>query len=134
VTGQTAVVDPFRTLLVDDDTAGARRLALLLEEHLGPTLVVPDVSQALDHHAARPFDVVVLEVALPGVSGIRLLEQLAPAAPAVVLTWLVSPAITSRALHAGAHSVLKKPCRATDLLAAVRLAVRPRSGATYALA
>lgn len=119
-------MDVLRTLLVDDDVDAARSLAAILEARLGPTTVVPDVYQALTRHAEEPFDVVILEVALPGANGIDLLERLVPPAPAVVLTWLVSPAITARALRAGAHSVLAKPCGITDLLTAARAAARPR--------
>ena len=118
----TAVVDSLRILLVDDDTDAARRLAGQLAGRLGPVTVVPDVYQALALHAETPFDAVVLEVALPGASGIDLLERLAPAAPAVVLTWLGSPAVTARSLAAGAGAVLHKPCSVEDLVVAVSAA------------
>jgi DNA-binding response OmpR family regulator len=121
-------VNSLRTLLVDDDADAARALARQLEAELGPTMIVPDAYQALAHHAERPFDLVVSEVALPGASGIDLLERMAPAVPAVVVTWLVSPAITARAMQAGAHTVLTKPYRIADLLSAARAAARTRTG------
>ena len=114
----------IRTLVVDDDGDAARSLATILETRVGPATVVPDVYQALSRHTEEPFDVVILEVALPVASGIDLLERLVPAVPAVVLTWLVSPAIAARALQTGAHAVLAKPCGTATLLAAVRTAVR----------
>ena len=117
-------MSPLRTLVVDDDTDAARSLAAILETRLGPAVVVPDAYQALSLHSEEAFDVVILEVALPGASGIDLLERLVPAAPAVVLTWLVSPVITARALQAGAHSVLTKPCALGDVVTAVRAAGR----------
>jgi CheY-like chemotaxis protein len=40
-----------------------------------------------------------------------------------------SPAVTARALKAGAHTVLTKPCSVTDLLAAVRAAMPSATGA-----
>lgn len=116
--------DALRILLVDDDIDAARAMAARLETEFGPTVVVPDAYQALSRHAETPFDVVVCEVALPGASGIDLLERMLPAAPAVVMTWLVSPAITARAHQAGARAVLTKPCRPADLLATVRAAAR----------
>jgi DNA-binding response OmpR family regulator len=94
---------------------------------LGARLSLPDTYQALARHAEEPFDVVILEVALPGASGIDLLERLLPVVPAVVLTWLVSPGMTARALQAGAHSVLTKPCRISDLLATVLVATDRRT-------
>ena len=124
----------LRTLLVDDDADTARRLAMVLEPALGPVTAVPDVHQALARHADEPFDLVILEIALPGASGIDLLERLAPAAPAVVLTWLVSPAITARARAAGAHSVLLKPSRVPDLVSAAHAAVRSMTPPALAVA
>jgi DNA-binding response OmpR family regulator len=123
-------VDHLRTLLVDDDTDSARHLARLVEPELGPMFLVPDVYQALDRLREERFDAVVLEVALPGANGIDLLERLAFGFPAVVLTWLVSPAVTARALAAGAHAVMSKPCSAGELTAAVRAAVHLRIGRT----
>ena len=114
---------------MDDDVDDARRLAKEIDDRLGPASVVPDVYQALARLSEEPFDAVVLEVALPGASGIDLLERLTGGVPAVVLTWLVSPPITARALAAGAHTVLTKPCGTDDVIAAIRQAVRARTGA-----
>jgi CheY-like chemotaxis protein len=71
-------------------------------------------------------------VALPGASGIDLLERLEPPVPAVVLTWLVSPAIRTRALEAGAHAVLTKPCRLPDFVTTALSAARSRGPARFA--
>jgi len=129
--GDTAGVDTLRILLVDDDTDAAARLAADLAGPLGPVTVVPDVYQALSLHTEDPFDAVILEVALPGASGIDLLERLVPTAPAVVLTWLVSPAVTARSIEAGAHAVLAKPSGFDSVVAAVRAAVRAAVGARH---
>ena len=119
-------METIRTLIVDDDADAARRLAAVLEAQLGPTEVVSDAYQGLGRHADDPFDLVIVEVALPGASGIDLLERLDPPVPAVVVTWIVSPAIKVRALEAGAHAVLTKPCRIPDLVASALSAARSR--------
>jgi len=121
----------LRVLIVDDDAESARRLQTELRRHLGPTTVVPDAYQALSRHSDEPYDVVILEVALPGASGIDLLERMVPSVPAVVLTWLVSPAVTARARQAGAHAVVSKPCEVADVVATVRAAVSRETRARY---
>jgi DNA-binding response OmpR family regulator len=130
---QTAAVDELRILLVDDDAEGAVQLARSLEPELGTTVVVPDAYQALHRLREESFDAVVLEVALPGASGIDLLDRLVFGVPAVVLTWLVSPAITSRAIEAGARFVLTKPCPPAEVVAAVRAAAGSPAGAALAV-
>lgn len=122
-------MDRLRILFVDDDTEHARGLAAACEPRWGRGAIAPDVYQALTLHSDAPFDVVVLEVALPGASGIDLLERLVPAVPAVVLTWLASPAVVARALEAGARTVLTKPCPADDLADAIQAAARSRAPA-----
>jgi DNA-binding response OmpR family regulator len=127
-------VDALRILLVDDDIDAARTLAPVLERHLGPTTTVPDVYQALACVADESFDAIVLEVALPGASGIDLLERLPPGPAAVVVTWLVSPAVKARAMEAGAHSVLAKPCRPEHLVTEIRKIIRRRTAEPLVLA
>ena|GEM_PF-3080619 len=117
------MVRPLRTLLVDDDDEAARWVAAELEGQLGPVVVARDAYLALDRVATETFDAVVTEVALPGASGIELLVRLQGRVPAVVLSWLASPAIVARAQEAGAHAVLGKPCETTRLLSSVRSAV-----------
>lgn len=119
-------MDTFRTLIVDDDSDAARTLVAALESRVGPTEIASDAYQGLSRHAEEPFDLVIVEVALPGASGIDLLERLDPPVPAVVLTWLVSPAIKARALEAGAHAVLTKPCGLPELVVAALSAARSR--------
>lgn len=125
---------PLRILLVDDDADHAQRLSAAFQPVLGSTVMVRDAYQALALHSEEPFDVVVLDVALPGASGIDLVERLVPAVPAVVVTWMVSPAITARVLEAGAHSVLSKAASITDLVAAVQAAARSQGQAVLVTA
>ena len=113
--------------MVDDDRDAAHDQAALLRARLGAVIVVPDAYQALERLREERFDVVIAEVALPGASGIDLLERLLTPIPAVILTWLMSPAVRARALRAGAHSVLTKPCPIDMLERAVRAAVAPRA-------
>jgi len=127
----SALVEHFRTLIVDDDADAARTMAAALENLLGPVEVVPDTYQALSRHGDDPFDLVIVEVALPGASGIDLLERLNPLVPAVVVTWLVSPAVAARAVKAGAHAVLTKPCDIANLVTAALSAAASRGPAQY---
>lgn len=110
----------LRTLIVEDDADGAGRLAAALEGELGPVAVAGDAYRALDRLQAECFDVVLTEIVLPGASGIDLLERLESDVAAVVLTWLMSPAVVARAQAAGARAVLGKPCSPARIVPVLR--------------
>lgn len=107
----------LRILVVDSDTDDAREAVQALERHVGPTVAVPDAYQALARLEEQRFDLVVVDVALPGASGFEFLARRDPALPAVVVTALYSPGTVAQARAAGARAVLAKPCPARLLVA-----------------
>jgi len=66
-----------RRVLVVDDNAINRRLAMAFVKRLGfATEEVEDGAAALDKLAASPFDVVFLDISMPGMSGEEVLARL----------------------------------------------------------
>jgi DNA-binding response OmpR family regulator len=100
-----------RVLIVDDDA----RIVQLLTEHFKQTYTVETAmngGEALSIvRRARP-DVVVLDVMLPGMSGIHVLKELKradPTIPVIVVTGTDSLAIANEAVRSGATTYLRKP-------------------------
>ena len=100
-----------RVLIVDDDP----RIVQLLTEHFKQTYTVETAmsgGEALSIvRRARP-DVVVLDVMLPGMSGIHVLKELKrtdPTIPVTVVTGTDSLAIANEAVRSGATTYLRKP-------------------------
>jgi two-component system, OmpR family, response regulator len=100
-----------RVLIVDDDP----RIVQLLTEHFKQTYTVETAmsgGEALSIvRRARP-DVVVLDVMLPGMSGIHVLKELKrtdPTIPVIVVTGTDSLAIANEAARSGATTYLRKP-------------------------
>ena len=112
-----------RVLVVDDDERSAEAVAGLLLGRGCRVTVVSDAYDALARLGDECFDAIVVELALPGDSGLDLLEAMEPPLPAVVVTALHAGAIAGRARAAGARAVLHKPVDADELLAAVRTAL-----------
>jgi CheY-like chemotaxis protein len=108
----------LRILVVDSDTDDAQKAVRALERHVGPAVAVPDAYQALARLEEERFDLVVVDVALPGASGFEFLARRDPSLPAVVVTALYSQGTIARARAAGARAVLAKPCPAPLLVAA----------------
>ena len=121
----------MRVLVVDDDERLARTLARGLR---GDGMAV-DVALTGDDGwwAARqaPYDAIVLDVMLPGMSGVELCRRLRAAgewAPILILTALTGQEDEVRALDVGADDFLTKPFGYEVLLA--RLQALRRRGRT----
>ena len=73
------------------------------------------------------YDLVVLDLLMPGLDGAALLSRLLAAKPSqavIVLSCLASPATKVRCLEAGAQDYLAKPFSLDELLARVRVRLR----------
>ena len=118
------MADARPTIFVVDDDASVRDAISNLLESVGLRAKVFDSTEAF-WKAPRPEapSCLVLDVRLPGASGLEFQEQLAKAnvsIPIIFITAHGDVPMTSRAMKAGAIEFLMKPFQKEDLLAAVR--------------
>jgi diguanylate cyclase (GGDEF)-like protein/PAS domain S-box-containing protein len=110
--GQTAADRPVRTLLVDDrsELRAAIRLAMELDGHFTVVAEASDGRDAVRAAAEYQPDLVVLDLVMPGMSGLKALRLIRAAAPdaAVVLLTAVERAQVSDADVAETLGVLDK--------------------------
>jgi DNA-binding NtrC family response regulator len=112
-------------LVVDDDPAWRDLLKVWLERERFRAVMLARgdwIVQAIELH--RP-DVVVLDVNLPGASGLDVLgtvERRWPALPVVVMTAFGGPTLGAEARRLGAAAYLEKPFRMATLVEAIRRA------------
>jgi CheY-like chemotaxis protein len=112
---------PATVLVVEDEPAVAAAEAMILEDAGLTVAVAPDGGAALAAvERARP-DLVVLDLALPGVSGFRLLQLLkadpATAAVPVLVVTALDFAEAQEVAQTGAEGFLTKPFDAPALAA-----------------
>ena len=117
-------------LVVDDDAGLRRALRRVLSSHGFDVEVAADGDEALGQLRARPYDLVVLDVMMPGSDGIEVCERLRSGGddlPVLMLT--ARDAVRDRVLglDAGADDYLVKPFANEELVARVRALLR-RSG------
>lgn len=117
-------------LVVDDDAGLRRALRRVLSSHGFDVEVAADGDEALAQLRARPYDLVVLDVMMPGSDGIEVCETLRTGGddlPVLMLT--ARDAVRDRVvgLDAGADDYLVKPFANEELVARVRALLR-RSG------
>jgi DNA-binding response OmpR family regulator len=116
----------MRALLVDDD----RDLARLLAEYLGPHGVeiehVETGALAFERLDARSFDVVLLDVMLPGADGFEVCRRIRKKhdVPIVMLTARGEDTDRIVGLELGADDYVPKPFNPRELLARVRAVMR----------
>lgn len=125
--GSSPVLPPIHRLLIADDhavvRAGTRRL-LEAEPGLAVAFEAADgdvayaaVSEGLDVDAA------VIDLSMPGRSGLDLLRRLAlrrPAMPLLVFSMHVSPALVRQAFQAGAWGYVSKSSAPEDMVGVLR--------------
>jgi DNA-binding response OmpR family regulator len=114
-------------VLVADDEDDIRALVGLAVRRAGCTVAteVPDGTQALAAARTDPPDLAVLDVSMPGVTGLAVCAALRadPATagvPVLLLSAGASPADVARGLAAGADAHLAKPFPVAGLVARVR--------------
>jgi two-component system KDP operon response regulator KdpE len=115
-----------RVLVVDDDRALARALAINLKARSYEVEVALTGAEALAAAGRRVPDVVVLDLGLPDMDGLEVLHGLRgwTAVPVLVLSARSDQAEKVAALDAGADDYVTKPFGMDELLARLRAAVR----------
>jgi DNA-binding response OmpR family regulator len=117
-----------RILIAEDE----QRIASFVEKGLRAngftTSVVGDGDTALSWAVTGDFDLVVLDLGLPGRDGFSMLRAMREAkvsTPVIILTARDSVQDTVAGLEGGADDYMTKPFRFEELLARIRLRLRP---------
>jgi len=117
-------------VLVVDDESTARafaRMVLLAGGH--EVMEARSGEEALDLMAARPPDCIVLDLIMPGLSGLELMEVLggrSEPAPIVILSASLDETDRERCFQLGARAFVQKPVSRETLARAVREALAAR--------
>jgi len=118
------VNDKIRVLLVDDEQQFVISMARILKIRGFEVTSAYDGYQAIDavKHGGG-FDVVVLDVKMPGMDGVETLGEIKKRAPdteVIMLTGHASLESGTRAMRKGAYDYLMKPCDIEDLVEKIR--------------
>ncbi|MBK9690839.1 MAG: diguanylate cyclase [Gemmatimonadetes bacterium] len=118
-----------RILVADDDQALTRTLSWILKEHEYDVVVVNSGESLLDRLAAEPYDLLMLDIMMPGSDGLVLLERVKADprvrdVPVLMISSMPPEEATVRALGLGAADFISKPFRVRELLARVKAHLR----------
>lgn len=104
----------LRTLIIDNDEMNRRLLRLVLEYEGCHCVEAENGATGLSLLASQHFDVVILDHAMPVMTGMEVLDKLQhierrQATPIIMVTGLLQPEMRKKAMQSGAFAILEKP-------------------------
>jgi DNA-binding response OmpR family regulator len=115
-------------LIVDDERSNTDLFGMMLEMEGFRSVAAHDAPSAVDAIRRETPDLLVVDVMLPGTSGLELCRQVRnelglPALPIITVSAKSQIADVSAGVQAGANVYLVKPISKAELLKSVRLAL-----------
>ena len=109
-----------RTLVVDDDRDFAEALADVLDLYGFPVDVVHSGEDAIETARLNHFDVILIDIALPGLDGIESLQRIQAQDPSVNALLMTGYSAHHLRDRAAGTEILAKPLNHEDLLQRIR--------------
>ena len=125
----------MKILVIEDDRTVGQYVKRGLDEHLYPADLVDDGLEGLRLASGGQYDLIVLDLRLPGMTGLEVLRTLRDrgnTTPVLVLTAQDAVGQKVEALRAGADDYVTKPFSFEELLARVEALGRRPSASTRA--
>ena len=116
-----------RILVVDDDTALAEMIGIVLRTEGFQTVFCADGAEAVDAFRSSRPDLILLDVMLPGIDGIEVCRRVRAESgvPIIMLTARADTSDVVVCLEAGADDYIVKPFNPKELVARIRTRLRP---------
>jgi two-component system OmpR family response regulator len=118
-------MEDFRVLIVDDELDFLETILKRLKRRKIDATGVSSGKEALDLLERQPFDVVILDVRMPGMDGIETLKEMKKRRPlmeVIMLTGHASVEAGMQGMQLGAFDFVMKPAEIDELLEKIRQA------------
>lgn len=127
----------MKLLLIDDNVSTTSSLSNIFAEHKWICDVVHLGEDGIEMHRMYDYDLIVLDIGLPDMSGMKVLQTLRMhkhssskrSIPIIVLSAYKEVEFKVKALHIGADEYIGKPYHITELIARIRAVIRRSAGA-----
>ncbi|HXG45591.1 MAG TPA: diguanylate cyclase [Gemmatimonadales bacterium] len=118
-----------KIIVADDDPALSRTLFWILKENGYEVVTVANGDYLLERLDSEPFDLLLLDIMMPGLDGLQLLERVKADPrhrnlPVLMISSMPPEDATVRSLGLGAADFISKPFRVRELLARVKAHLR----------
>ena len=115
----------LKILIAEDEEPIANLIRMNLNRAGYQCIWAPDGEEAADRMAKEPFDLILLDIMLPGINGYELMEYAKELGmPVIFLTALGNTEHKVKGLKMGADDYLTKPFEIVELLARVEAVLR----------
>jgi two-component system response regulator HydG len=117
-------------LVVDDDQANLSSLAVIFDRESWRVVTAPNGKDALDLLRQNPVDVVVTDLAMPGIDGLDLLKnvkKLRPETEVILMTAYGTVEKAVEAMKEGADDFVTKPFKRPQIVKAVKKALEKQA-------
>lgn len=105
-------------LIVDDEFSMREFLTILLEKEGFSAIVAEDGESALKKLHVNQIDLIISDIRMPGMGGLKLLEkvkEIDPSIPVVMITAYASPEDAVNAMKNGAYDYITKPFKVDEI-------------------
>jgi DNA-binding response OmpR family regulator len=125
----SAKADDKRILLVEDEVKLARFVELELKYEGYKVDIAHDGRDAIDMFLGNEYDLVLLDLMLPGINGMEVLRRIRKASDAPVIMLTAKGEVTDKVvgLDSGADDYITKPFAIEEVLARMRAAFKKRA-------
>jgi two-component system, cell cycle response regulator len=118
-----------KILVADDDQALSRTLSWILKENGYEVTAIQGGERLFEHLTAEAFDLLLLDIMMPKVDGLQLLQRVKSDPrwrdlPVLMISSMPPEEATVRSLGLGASDFIPKPFRVRELLARVKTHLR----------
>jgi DNA-binding NtrC family response regulator len=123
-----------RVLIVDDEDVVRLSYAMILARENCQAQTAWDGDEALRAMGSAAFDVVLLDMRMPGTGGMSVLKSIKekwPESEVIVITGYPTVESAKEAIRLGAHDYLAKPVGPEEVMQATRSALRSKQWALH---
>lgn len=121
----------MRILVVDDETVALSSVRRLLKRKGHQDVDICDNGkEAISRIRSKDYDVAIIDLLMPGIDGLQVIEGAKPYAPStefIMLTAVEDAAVAFKALHLGAYDYLVKPVDNDRLMLSIERAYERKS-------
>jgi DNA-binding response OmpR family regulator len=125
----------MRVLIIEDDTSVGAAIQLMLDREGSDTVHAPDADEGLQAFDSSSFDLVIVDIFMPGMNGLETIAEFknrSPAVPVLAISGFrfrdsMDPGLDflGMAAEVGATVCLRKPFTSEQLMTAVRASLEP---------
>ncbi len=119
-----------KLLLIDDDNVFLNSLKAVVEDIGHDADVLDNPTEAVDKSKAGNYDLILLDIKMPGVNGIDLMKRFladAPDTPVVIVSGQSTISIAVEAMKIGAYDFVEKPIERQRIEPVIKNALKVRS-------